>query len=221
MIKKHLWWILPLLLLAVFTPFSNTLDQSTATYYYAHRDQPHPLYDFIYSYAAYPVILIGVIALFILCGSYFISSWKKWRKPCLFLVLTMLVGAQFIVHNILKDHWGRPRPKQTIEYGGTQPFRPYYSPNFFHQPEPSKSFPCGHCTMGFYFFGFTFLCLRYGYRGGAWVSFLFAILFGMAFGIARMAQGGHYLSDIVATALIMWLTAGLCDWLIYETGDAS
>ena len=78
----------------------------------------------------------------------------------------MVVGAGFIVHTALKDHWGRPRPKQIIAFGGEQTFRPFYSPNFFHQPEPSKSFPCGHCTMGFYFFAVAFALRRSGYRRG-------------------------------------------------------
>ena len=53
----------------------------------------------------------------------------------------MIVGAWLIIDFALKDHWGRPRPRQVKEFGGMQEFRPYYGkPNFFHQPEPQNLF---------------------------------------------------------------------------------
>ena len=133
------------------------------------------------------------------------------RTHALALVLTIILGAGFITHTLLKDHWGRPRPKQVTEFGGSQPFRPFYSPNFFHQPHPSKSFPCGHCTMGFYFFALALVLKRLGYRKGYYFTFAFALVFGITLGISRMAQGGHFLSDVLAAGLIMWITAYLCD----------
>ena len=127
--------------------------------------------------------------------------------------------AGFIRHTAFKDHWGRPRPKQVVEFGGHQQFRPYYSPNFFNQPEPSRSFPCGHCTMGYYFFAVAFVLRRMGSKIWEVVSYIFALLLGSALGLARMAQGGHSLSDVLWTALIMWLVAGAFDWLAYSVRE--
>lgn len=34
--------------------------------------------------------------------------------------------------------------------------------------------------------------------------------------IARIVQGGHFITDIFASALIMWYTAYFVDYLIYK-----
>ena len=130
------------------------------------------------------------------------------------LLLSLALGAGLIAHTLLKDRWGRPRPRQVAEFGGHQQFRPYYLPNFFHQPEPSKSFPCGHCTMGFYFFAVALVCQRQGWRWGAIFSYFLAFFLGILLGVTRMAQGGHFFSDILVSALLMWWVASLLDrWL--------
>lgn len=215
LIHKHIWWLLPIVAMAIATPFISAWDKSLEAYFYQNHFNSNAFYDFIYSYATIPALALAFLALPAFAGSYLVSSWKKWQRPSLVLILTMAVGAGFIVHTLLKDHWGRPRPKQIIEFGGRQNFRPYFSPNFSHQIEPSKSFPCGHCTMGFYFFSAAFVCTRLGYYRWSYFMYFFALLLGTVLGVTRMAQGGHFLSDVLMTALIMWLIAGAFDWLIY------
>ena len=59
--------------------------------------------------------------------------------------------------------------------------------------------------MGFYFFAVAIVCHRLGWKKMAYASFGFAIALGTVLGITRMAQGGHFFSDILVSALIMWL----------------
>lgn len=214
-LKKYLWWFLPLAILAAIGPFTPFLDMSLESYYY---NQSHPpgfhidaFSNFMFKYAIYPAQVTALLAFLVFALSLFINSFKKWQRPALALVATMAIGAGLITHTLLKDHWGRPRPKQVTEFGGHQNFRPFYQPNFFQQPEPSKSFPCGHCTMGFYFFSVALLCRRLGHAGLFYFFFAFAIVFGIAFGITRMMMGAHYFSDVLVTGIIMWLTAYLFD----------
>ena len=70
--------------------------------------------------------------------------------------------------------------------------------------------------MGFYFFSLALVFKRWGRRGLFYAAMAFSFALGIALGITRMAQGGHFLSDVLATALIMWLTAYACDWLAYS-----
>lgn len=213
--KQHSWWLLPLLVLAVITPFTPMLDLGVARYFYAHgRFASTPFEDFIFNYAVYPAFAVGFLALGFWILAFFVPALKKWRSSCALLVLTLALGAGFIVHVVLKDHWGRPRPRQVIEFGGRQEFRPYYLPRFFHQPEPAKSFPCGHCTMGFYFFAVGLVCGRLGWRKAASWSYCLALFLGILLGATRMAQGGHFLSDVLVSALIMWLSANFLDRLL-------
>ncbi len=214
-LKRNLWWIIPLVLLALISPLTPFLDLTIEKYFYL-QNQPPGFYinafcHFMFNYAIYPAQIVALAACVVFALSLFTDSFKKWQKPALALAATMAIGAGFITHTVFKDHWGRPRPKQITEFGGRQTFRPFYQPNFFHQPEPSKSFPCGHCTMGFYFFAVALLCRRLGYCHLWRLLFLFSIVFGLAFGLARMMMGAHYFSDVLVTGIIMWLTAYFFD----------
>jgi lipid A 4'-phosphatase len=211
------WWV-PILLMAIITPFTPMLDLWIERYFYQGDGQfiSNNFTNFFYNWGFFPADIVAIIAAIVLVLSYVIRPWKKVRSLALMLVLTLVLGAGIITHAILKDHWGRPRPKQITEFGGMQAFRPYYYPNFFHQPEPSKSFPCGHCSTGFYFFALALAAKRMGNKILSYGSYIFAFILGIALGITRMAQGGHFLSDVLMTALIMWLTALTCEWLIYS-----
>lgn len=213
---KYLSWWLPILILILITPLVSAWDLAIARHYY-HDGHfvSNNFITFMYSYGFWPGDILTAIALLVLLLSYFTHHLEKWRKPALLLVLTMGIGAGIITHAVLKDHWGRPRPKQVEEFGGSQLFRTYYQPNFFHQPEPSKSFPCGHCTAGFFFFALALIGKRLRSPSLYWGGIVLALLLGIALSWTRIAQGGHFLSDTLFSALIMWFTALGCERLIY------
>lgn len=214
MIRSHLWWLLPVLAMIILTPFTPQIDLAASSWFYqdGHFSQDG-FFTFFYEYAIIPGQLAGVIAAFTLTLSYFLPSLQRWRGPLLAVLLTMVLGAGFIVHTVLKDHWGRPRPKQVEQFGGSQAFRPWYKPNFFHQPEPSRSFPCGHCTMGFFFFSAAFALKRTGHRNWSTFFLIYAFGMGILLGLARIAQGGHFVSDVLMSGLILWICSGFFDWV--------
>lgn len=214
--KEHLWWLIPLIGVIIYTPFSASLDLKIARFFYDKGSfASNPFYDFFYDKAVLPGLWVGGLALLLLTLSFF-KKYQSYRNASLQLVLTLVIGAGLISHTILKDHWGRPRPKQVVEFGGIQTFRPFYSPNFFEQPEPSKSFPCGHCTVGFYFFSLAFVFSRMGRKSWEWFFYLFALILGGLLGLTRMAQGGHFLSDVIFSGLILWWISGLFDWILND-----
>lgn len=220
--NKTLLWVIPILLIALLAPFTPYLDLTIARYFY-HMGEgtvehfvDNPFTRIMYEFGIYPAWLVVIPAMAILALSYLIKPLKAWRSHALYLVITLAIGSGFFVNVALKNNWGRPRPQQVIEFGGVQEFRPFYEPNFFHSPEPSHSFPCGHCTMGFFFFAFVFMGIRCNKRWLTYLGWVLAIGLGTMMSVARMAQGGHFLSDVLFSALIMWLTALICDWLIYE-----
>jgi lipid A 4'-phosphatase len=212
-LQPYFFFLLPLLGILLLAPFTPALDLSISHSFYDKWGyfKSNAFYDFLTHYMVSPAMTLAVVALLMYLLSFIVFSLKKFREPCLVLVLTIVLGAGFITHNLLKDHWGRPRPKQVIEFNGKQEFRPFYIPNFFHQPEPSKSFPCGHCTMGFYFFALALILRRGGYEALFYLTFIFALVLGFGLGLARIAQGGHFFSDVLFSAFIMWITAYTCD----------
>lgn len=217
MIKKNAGWLLPIIAILILAPFTPVIDLAISHYFYTADKgfATYSFYDFLYHYGTLPAEIVVGLATIALILSYN-NRFKTWRRPAACLVLTMAIGAGLIVHAILKDHWGRPRPKQTTEFGGTQAFRPFYQPNIFNQPEPSRSFSCGHCTMGFYFFALALVGRRLHSKTLFLSSLILAIVLGTLLSLMRIAQGGHFFSDTLITALVMWLTAYACDRWLYS-----
>lgn len=213
---------LPILLWTIFTPWSAWLDLEVSRAFYDNGTfVSHPFWDWLYLYGIWPawvltgLAMIGLILSFTYPKSY---PYKAWRIPCLYLLLTFAVGGGLIIHAVLKDHWGRPRPRQVTEFGGLQSFRSYYQPNIYNAPEPSKSFTCGHASLGYYFFALAFLGTCYHSRFLYWLGMGLAWGLGILLSLARIAQGGHFLSDTLASALIMWLTAWGLAYLLLSKG---
>jgi membrane-associated PAP2 superfamily phosphatase len=217
--KSHIF--VPLVIVLLFTPWSSQIDLTISHYFYQQQVFDSSLVTlWIYDYGIFPAWITVGIAICVWITSFFISSLKIFRRACLYLILVLAIGSGVFVHAIFKDHWGRPRPKQIIEFGGIQPFLPYYQPRFNHGFEPSKSFPCGHCSVGFYFFTFLFLAKQYQSRFLYLTGLFLTIGLGGALSYARLAQGGHFFSDIVFSALIMWFTSLICDQILFKSDSS-
>lgn len=154
------------------------------------------------------VMLLGSAGLLVLW-------WRRrpaWRKPLAFILCALLLGPGLLAHNLLKDNWGRARPFQTDLFGGQKQFTPAWE--LADQCERNCSFVSGHAAMGF----FPLVLAMLGRRYRPW---LFAGLgLGMLTGAARIAQGGHFLSDIVFAFYVVYFAAWLSYWLIYRRPPA-
>jgi len=122
---------------------------------------------------------------------------RRLRLHGLFVLLCVILGPGLIVNGILKDHWGRPRPRQIVEFGG----RLEYAPPLLPAGTPGKSFPCGHCSVGYLYATGWWLWRRSRPRWAA-ASLAAGSILGTLLGIGRMAAGGHFLSDVVWSGLI-------------------
>ncbi len=216
-IQKYFFWGIPIIFIVLLAPLSGQIDLAIERYFYVDGHfQSNQYLRFLQSFGIVPgwIVAIGSLVIFIL--SYIHPFWKPWRPFVLLPLLTVILGAGLIVDKSLKEHWGRPRPRQIEEFGGSQQFRPFYSPNFFHQPEPSKSFPSGHCSMGFLLFSVAFAGWRLGKRWLLLTGMIATVLLGSLLGYTRMALGGHFFSDVIFSAAIMWWTALFSDWLIFQ-----
>jgi lipid A 4'-phosphatase len=144
---------------------------------------------------------------------YCVSLWRGqrvWRidgRGAAFLLLALALGPGVIVNTALKDHWGRARPAQVAEFGGAAQFTP--APLPAQQCARNCSFPAGHPAIGFYLGAFAMLADARTRRRALAAT---AIVAGAAMGLARMAQGGHFLSDVVFSGLIVTGT----NWLLYQ-----
>ena len=156
-----------------------------------------PLWRFSYRSAPWvtgSLALAGAVAL--VAGAVRVNS-RRFRLHGLFLLLSVAVGPGLIVNGILKDHWGRPRPRQIVELGG----RLEYAPPLLPVGDHGKSFPCGHCSVG-YLYSAGWWLWRRRHPVYAHASLAVGLVLGTLLGIGRMAAGGHFLSDVLWSGLI-------------------
>lgn len=132
-------------------------------------------------------------------------------KTGTFLLLVLAIGPGLIVNAVLKDHWGRARPSQVLEFGGSQNFTP--APLPANACERNCSFVSGHAAAGFALIAYAFLAADRRRRRSIVVG---ASAIGGLIGFARMAQGAHFLSDVVFSGLAVGGTAWLLAWAILE-----
>ncbi len=163
----------------------------------------HSVFQFIYHYGNVPALLLALGGIAGTALSYHKPKYVKWRKIGIFLVLSMVIGPGLIVNTILKDNWGRPRPRNVDEFGGKYRFEEILT---MDRSSDGKSFPCGHATMGYYLFVPWFL-LRKRRSAIAYLSLSTGIVYGLIIGFVRMAQGGHFASDVLWAGVIVYLVA--------------
>jgi lipid A 4'-phosphatase len=126
---------------------------------------------------------------------------RHWVRRATSLVLIAALGVGLLVHSVLKDNWGRPRPVLTQTFGGVHPFQPALQPTDLCPR--NCSFVSGHAAGGFMLLGIGLL----GSRRTRWRWWSAGVLAGSTIGLARIAAGGHYLSDIVFSLLALWAVA--------------
>ncbi|MDH4162483.1 MAG: phosphatase PAP2 family protein [Nitrospirota bacterium] len=122
---------------------------------------------------------------------------RKFRIHGLFILLCVALGPGLIVNGILKDHWGRARPRQIVEFGGKHQYTQPLAPADAH----GKSFPCGHCSVG-YLYGAGWWLWRRRYPKIAVLSLITGLTLGTLLGFGCLAAGGHFLSDNLWSGLI-------------------
>jgi len=119
----------------------------------------------------------------------------------LFMASCLAIGPGAITNLAFKDHWGRARPKQIVEFGGTKTFTAALVPA--NQCRKNCSFVCGEASSIFMIFFAAGLMFR---RRSA-MLLVAGLVAGSAAGAIRIAQGGHFLSDVVFAGIAMALTA--------------
>lgn len=115
------------------------------------------------------------------------------RKLALLLCLLALLPG-LVVNQVLKEHWGRARPVQVAHFGGERAF----TPAFVYTGGSGGAFSSGHVAAAAYVIAVAHL-LR-GPRSG-WV--LLALIYTILVALARMAAGGHFLSDAVTSLFLV------------------
>lgn len=165
----------------------------------------HWLVVALYKLVPMLVVSISILLLVILClGIICRKDILPWltRRHAIYLILVLAIGPGLLVNTVFKDQWGRARPSQISYFTGDKFFSPAWI--ISDQCERNCSFVSGHASVGFFLMAFGWVWSRYK------LAFIaLGTCMGSAVGLARIAQGGHFLSDVIFSGVIVALTCYL------------
>ena len=157
---------------------------------------------FLYHFGNLPSLALGAMGGIAFVVSFFSGRFRRDRMAALFVVVLLALGPGLLVNTVFKDHWGRPRPADVVQFGGTETYRSFWHPG---SPDQGRSFPSGHAAVGFFLMA-PFFVLRRKAPGWARRALLAGILYGLTMGLGRMIQGGHFLTDVIWSGCMVYFT---------------
>ena len=188
--------------LALLVAFPG-IDLAVSAWFY-RPDDAFPLANlplFIAVLKDVPDVIVGatvVTAVIGLAGALARRAWFGIRpRAALYLAASLAIGPGLLVNTLFKDHWGRARPHQIVEFGGAAHYSRAVLPA--DQCARNCSFPSGHAALGFWLVAVAFV-VPARWRGPVMAGALAA---GALLGAMRIAQGAHFLSDVVAAAILV------------------
>ena len=201
-------WAIPIVLMLILTVLFRIFPwdlQLQAIFYQFENKRWFMEDDFLITlldkYGYIPALVMSLLSAFVLIAGFRNLKFEKFRKIALLFLLTIAIGPGLIVHGVFKEHWGRPRPHDIVEFGGAYAHLQVLQSSSGR----GKSFPSGHAALGFivlvpYFF------LRKTNTKTALSFLALGLFYGTLRGIGRMTQGAHFASDVLWSGGLVYLT---------------
>ena len=133
-------------------------------------------------------------------------------RKTLYLFLVLGLGAGLIVNVIFKDNFGRARPRDIVEFGGTKHFTPAFVVS--RECRSNCSFTSGEGAGAF----FSLALARALSRRRSILLLMFG--FGCAVSFSRIAAGAHFFSDSVVSFFVMLTLADVLHYYIVLPKEA-
>ena len=162
-------------------------------------------WNFLYIWAPAPAFALAGTALIALMAGFFVRKIACCRRKAVFILVFLALGPGLVVNVLLKDQLGRARPREVVEFGGNHQFTQFWQPG---TAGGNSSFPSGHAAIAFFTIAPWFV-LRDEKRTIAAGFLVFGLCLGSLVGIARILQGGHFVSDVIWSAGLIYLVGGV------------
>ena len=115
-------------------------------------------------------------------------------KNILFIWSSLIISIIIIINILLKGLWGRARPNDVLQLGGSDVYSPWYK--ITDECLNNCSFVSGDASVGFSMLVLFFITRKTIYC-------YLAVVLGSLLGLVRIAEGGHFLSDVVFSFLVV------------------
>jgi len=177
-------------------------------FYLAHQAGIRLLHDSVRYFIVASMLLVLIIYLFNRIGKRHLFGIDG--RTVSYLLLVLIVGAGLIVNAGFKDHFGRARPRDLDEFGGSARFTPAFVVK--GDCDRNCSFSSGDSAGAFFSLAFV---AAFGRKRAISIA---AIGFGVLVSASRIASGAHFFSDTVVSYFVMLIVTDAIYYLIFLPG---
>ena len=210
--------IVVLFILALFVTVGFSLDIYVSSLFYYDNNQ-FLLQSFDYLSILVRKIFLPILLIYIFILPFFTKInlieriFFKHRfsfVEILFIWVSGIVTLLIFINILLKGFWGRSRPNDVLQFGGSDSFTPWFK--IGESCVSNCSFVSGDSSVGFMLIVLYFITKKNIYC-------YLALIFGSLFGFIRIIAGGHFLSDIIFSNIVVTISVGLCFVLFKKIYD--
>lgn len=164
-------------------------------------------------------------------GGAVLMAWIAWRgergsvQQWAYAAAAVLMGTGPLLAGVLKHLTAMPRPIHAQVFAGSDAMPTYFWAKSLHMA--GNALPSAHASAGFVLIALFFVGSLHHNKKLMWVGLWLGLLAGIAFGVMRIIQGYHFLSQVLWSCSIIGLYAcvifAAADWgrdkyLHHQTG---
>lgn len=237
-------FLLIMTLIFIFTPLDIIIvdffyDESLGGFFVSD-EQP---WKFLYEQEGLIVGTLGAVSLIMILTSWITKDpeLKKIGRYGWFILMVALMGTGLLVNAMFKGYWGRPRPREYVEFGGTRQFYPVWYPAFLkllpsasdpHDVLNNSSFAAGHPTEFiayialFFVFNHPEVFVKFLGEFKTWklkmlmvfkyLAPCLSLVGGFLMAMGRAVQGGHWPSDSMWSFGFVYITAAILYYWVFN-----
>jgi len=144
---------------------------------------------------------------------YLLKKKKPLAREAILALCLLALGPGFLNNFIFKPLFQRSRPVEIQRYNPESEFK-FTPPLSIGDNKNGTSFPSGHSGAAFFFI-FPWFCLRFRKKYGIRLI-IPGFIFGAMTGAVRVLEGRHYLSDVIASLCVVYLSATVISFFLYR-----
>jgi len=196
--------LLVFFIIVLFLAIGSTMDIYISNLFYIEKQkfflQSYFILTIFFRKILLPLIILYLtifpIISFFLPMKMLYFNFKFKRKEVFFIFCSAILNLLFVVNILLKNMWGRARPNDILQLGGSENFSPWFK--LSNSCETNCSFVSGDAAVGFSLIILFFITNNK-------IFFWLSLIAGLSIGLIRIMEGGHFFSDVIMSGFIIYL----------------